>query len=247
MPPAWLCPGSSDRPSLWSLTPLQVAKKRKVSSEQGAAAGASLACSASPHLPLTLFAADWSLFKMFSRTLTDACPLASQSKVYVDISPKNKVVLTDQRTPPAPTGQPLGVALKPSRPHPLHGRAPQEPAGANEGRWFASSEQGCGFERGGVSESTELSLGGKAQGQPEGLCPALPVTSRGTCPFMVHLLFQEKELLEVTPTPASVHEAVVQGERRTYAVYDLLSPSLFNTSRSLNVQLKWKRPQDSCE
>ncbi|NXW59010.1 PIGT transamidase, partial [Eurystomus gularis] len=90
---------------------------------------------------------DWSLFKMFSRTLTDACPLASQSKVYVDISPKNK----------------------------------------------------------------------------------------------------EKELLEVTPAPSSLHEAVVQGDKRTYAVYDLLSPSLFNTSRSLNVQLKWKRPQDSSE
>ncbi|NXK23287.1 PIGT transamidase, partial [Arenaria interpres] len=90
---------------------------------------------------------DWSLFKMFSRTLTDACPLASQSKVYVDISPKNK----------------------------------------------------------------------------------------------------EKELLEVTPPPATVHEAIVQGDKRTYAVYDLLSPSLFNTSRSLNVQLKWKRPQDSSD
>ncbi|XP_038015177.1 GPI transamidase component PIG-T isoform X1 [Motacilla alba alba] len=90
---------------------------------------------------------DWSLFKMFSRTLTDTCPLASQSKVYVDISPKNK----------------------------------------------------------------------------------------------------EKELLEVSPPPTSVHEAIVQGERKTYAVYDLLSPSLFNTSRSLNVQLKWKRPQDSSE
>ncbi|NXN29567.1 PIGT transamidase, partial [Nycticryphes semicollaris] len=98
-------------------------------------------------LLLTLPPADWSLFKMFSRTLTDACPLASQSKVYVDISPKNK----------------------------------------------------------------------------------------------------EKELLEVTPSPASVHEAIVQGDKRTYAVYDLLSPSLFNTSRSLNVQLKWKRPQDSSD
>ncbi|NXI84450.1 PIGT transamidase, partial [Rhipidura dahli] len=90
---------------------------------------------------------DWSLFKMFSRTLTEMCPLASQSKVYVDISPKNK----------------------------------------------------------------------------------------------------EKELLEVSPPPTSVHEAIVQGEKKTYAVYDLLSPSLFNTSRSLNVQLKWKRPQDSSE
>ncbi|XP_034029113.1 GPI transamidase component PIG-T [Thalassophryne amazonica] len=29
---------------------------------------------------------EWSLFKMFSRTLTDACPLASSSKIYVDIT-----------------------------------------------------------------------------------------------------------------------------------------------------------------
>ncbi|NXD65485.1 PIGT transamidase, partial [Eolophus roseicapillus] len=105
------------------------------------------ACNTSPCLPLTLLSADWSLFKMFSRTLTDACPLASQSKVYVDVSPKNK----------------------------------------------------------------------------------------------------EKELLEVTPPPTSVYEAIVQGDKRTYAVYDLLSPSLFNTSRSLNVQFKWMRPEDSSE
>ncbi|KAJ6661110.1 hypothetical protein lerEdw1_016911 [Lerista edwardsae] len=90
---------------------------------------------------------DWSLFKIFSRTLTEACPLASQSKVYVDISSKG----------------------------------------------------------------------------------------------------QEKELLEVSPAPLSVHEASVQGDRRTYAVYDLLNPALFNASRSLNVQLKWKRPQDSMD
>ncbi|XP_039354151.1 GPI transamidase component PIG-T isoform X1 [Mauremys reevesii] len=90
---------------------------------------------------------DWSLFKMFSRTVTEACPLASESKIYVDISSKT----------------------------------------------------------------------------------------------------QENELLEVTPLPLSMHEASVQGDRRTYAVYDLLSPSLFNVSRSLNVQLKWKRPQDSLD
>ncbi|XP_003225347.2 GPI transamidase component PIG-T [Anolis carolinensis] len=90
---------------------------------------------------------DWSLFKIFSRTLTEACPLSSQSKVYVDIS------------------------------------------------------------------------------------------SRG----------QEKELLDVSPAPLSIHEAVVQGDRRTYAVYDLLNPALFNGSRSLNVQLKWKRPQDGLD
>ncbi|XP_049608066.1 GPI transamidase component PIG-T [Syngnathus scovelli] len=29
---------------------------------------------------------EWSLFKMFSRTLTEACPLASSSKIYVDVS-----------------------------------------------------------------------------------------------------------------------------------------------------------------
>uniref|UniRef100_A0A8C5BN00 Phosphatidylinositol glycan anchor biosynthesis, class T n=1 Tax=Gadus morhua TaxID=8049 RepID=A0A8C5BN00_GADMO len=29
---------------------------------------------------------EWSLFKMFSRTLTEACPLASSSKVYVDVT-----------------------------------------------------------------------------------------------------------------------------------------------------------------
>ncbi|NXC22004.1 PIGT transamidase, partial [Corythaeola cristata] len=90
-------------------------------------------------------------------------------------------------------------------------------------------------------------LGGKVQGQLEEPCPVLPFTSRGTFPFIVYLLSQEKELVEVTPPPASVHEAIVQGDKRTYAVYDLLSPSLFNTSRSLNVQLKWKRPQDSSE
>ncbi|XP_044296253.1 GPI transamidase component PIG-T [Varanus komodoensis] len=90
---------------------------------------------------------DWSLFKIFSRTLTEACPLASQSKVYVDISNKG----------------------------------------------------------------------------------------------------QEKELLDISPAPLSVHEASVQGDRRIYAVYDLLNPALFNTSRSLNVQLKWKRPQDSLD
>lgn len=34
---------------------------------------------------------EWSLFKMFSRTLTEACPLASSSKVYVDITDNPEV------------------------------------------------------------------------------------------------------------------------------------------------------------
>ncbi|XP_044516997.1 GPI transamidase component PIG-T isoform X3 [Gracilinanus agilis] len=88
---------------------------------------------------------DWSLFRMFSRTITEACPLASQSHVYVDIS-KNS---------------------------------------------------------------------------------------------------QENVTLEVSPPPTSTYQAVVLGDRRTYAVYDLLNPATFSGSRSLNLQLRWKQQQDS--
>ena len=123
---------------------------------------------------------------------------------------------------------------------------PRSPPGLRK-RWFPSSEQGCGDERGAVSKSAELAVGWESSGPARGALLSAASYFRGTFPFMVHLLSQEKELLEVTPAPASVHEAIVQGDKRTYAVYDLLSPSLFNTSRSLNVQLKWKRPQDSCE
>lgn len=40
---------------------------------------------------LCSFFSDWSLFRMFSRTLTEACPLASQSLVYVDITGYSQV------------------------------------------------------------------------------------------------------------------------------------------------------------
>uniref|UniRef100_A0A8C0NB74 Phosphatidylinositol glycan anchor biosynthesis class T n=2 Tax=Canis lupus familiaris TaxID=9615 RepID=A0A8C0NB74_CANLF len=33
---------------------------------------------------------DWSLFRMFSRTLTEPCPLASESRVYVDVTSYNQ-------------------------------------------------------------------------------------------------------------------------------------------------------------
>ncbi|XP_043532930.1 GPI transamidase component PIG-T [Chiloscyllium plagiosum] len=46
---------------------------------------------------------DWSLFKMFSRTLTEVCPLASQSTVYVDVTDSDKVNDTHELTPPAPS------------------------------------------------------------------------------------------------------------------------------------------------
>ncbi|XP_015265792.1 PREDICTED: GPI transamidase component PIG-T [Gekko japonicus] len=84
---------------------------------------------------------DWSLLKIFSRTLTEACPLASQSKIYVDISSKGQV-------------------------------------------------------------------GGK-------------------------------------DTEQYVNDAQLHFSLTAESVYDLLDPGLFNASRSLNVLLKWKRPQDS--
>lgn len=98
MLPAWLFPGSSGRPSLWSLTALPAAKERKVSTAP-ARCGPRVLPARLTLLSLTLLPADWSLFKMFSRTLTDACPLASESKVYVDISPKNEVTLLDLQAP----------------------------------------------------------------------------------------------------------------------------------------------------
>lgn len=44
---------------------------------------------------------EWSLFKMFARTLTDACPLASSSKIYVDIT-DNPEGEHFELTPPTP-------------------------------------------------------------------------------------------------------------------------------------------------
>uniref|UniRef100_A0A5F8GMI6 Phosphatidylinositol glycan anchor biosynthesis class T n=1 Tax=Monodelphis domestica TaxID=13616 RepID=A0A5F8GMI6_MONDO len=43
---------------------------------------------------------DWSLFRMFSRTITEACPLASQSHVYVDISKNSQDNVTLEVSPP---------------------------------------------------------------------------------------------------------------------------------------------------
>ncbi|KAM4622621.1 GPI transamidase component PIG-T [Discoglossus pictus] len=83
---------------------------------------------------------DWSLFKMFSRTVTEPCPLATQSKIYVDTS------------------------------------------------------------------------GGE----------------------------KEIDVFEVSPLTSLETQVIVQGERKLYAVYDLLESKLFNATRNLNVALKWK-------
>uniref|UniRef100_A0A8C9E792 Phosphatidylinositol glycan anchor biosynthesis class T n=1 Tax=Phocoena sinus TaxID=42100 RepID=A0A8C9E792_PHOSS len=62
------------------------------------------------------------------------------------------------------------------------------------------------------------------------LCGPLPL-----CP-------QDNETLEVYPPPLTTYQDVVLGTRKTYAVYDLLDTAVINNSRSLNLQLKWKRP-----
>uniref|UniRef100_A0A2I3HRZ9 Phosphatidylinositol glycan anchor biosynthesis class T n=1 Tax=Nomascus leucogenys TaxID=61853 RepID=A0A2I3HRZ9_NOMLE len=46
---------------------------------------------------------DWSLFRMFSRTLTEPCPLASESRVYVDITNYNQDNETLEVHPPPTT------------------------------------------------------------------------------------------------------------------------------------------------
>ncbi|XP_011839211.1 PREDICTED: GPI transamidase component PIG-T isoform X2 [Mandrillus leucophaeus] len=46
---------------------------------------------------------DWSLFRMFSRTLTEPCPLASESRVYVDITNYNQDNETLEVNPPPTT------------------------------------------------------------------------------------------------------------------------------------------------
>ncbi|KAI2595029.1 PIGT isoform 68, partial [Pan troglodytes] len=46
---------------------------------------------------------DWSLFRMFSRTLTEPCPLASESRVYVDITTYNQDNETLEVHPPPTT------------------------------------------------------------------------------------------------------------------------------------------------
>ncbi|XP_030067958.1 GPI-anchor transamidase component PIGT [Microcaecilia unicolor] len=90
---------------------------------------------------------DWSLFKMFTRTGLEACPLASQSKIYVDLSSKD----------------------------------------------------------------------------------------------------QENKLFDVSPPPTSVQEVSFQGDRRQYAIFDLQDRELFNSSRNLNIMLKWKGLQEKGE
>ncbi|XP_032317120.1 GPI transamidase component PIG-T isoform X3 [Camelus dromedarius] len=56
---------------------------------------------------------------------------------------------------------------------------------------------------------------------------------------------QDNETLEVNPPPFTTYQDVILGTRKTYAVYDLLDTAVINNSRSLNLQLKWKRPPEN--
>ena len=51
----------------------------------------------------------------------------------------------------------------------------------------------------------------------------------------------------MSPAPSSTYQDVILGTRKTYAVYDLFDTAIINNSRSLNIQLKWKRPPDTGE
>lgn len=113
---------------------------------------------------------------MFSRTLTEPCPLASESRVYVDITSSGQVLRF-----PATHASPF----------------PPRPA-----------------------------------------CPSAHFSALSLCP-------QDNETLEVYPPPLTTYQDVILGTRKTYAVYDLLDAAVVSNSRSLNIQLKWKRPLEN--
>lgn len=59
------------------------------------------------------------------------------------------------------------------------------------------------------------------------------------------LCLQDNETLEVNPPPLTAYQDVILGTRKTYAVYDLLDTAVINSSRNLNLQLKWRRPLEN--
>lgn len=48
------------------------------------------------------------------------------------------------------------------------------------------------------------------------------------------------EQFELNPATPLLSQAVVLGDRRTYAVYDLTQQTTFGPTRSLNLLLRWK-------
>lgn len=73
---------------------------------------------------------------------------------------------------------------------------------------------------------------------PKASLPLCSLLSPAPCP-------QDNETLEVNPPPLTTYQDVILGTRKTYAVYDLLDMAVINSSRNLNLQLKWKRPPEN--
>lgn len=124
---------------------------------------------------------------MFSRTLTEACPLASSSKVYVDVTDNPEV----------------GSILCPST-------------------IFT-----CNI-----------------------IITAQPLRkSLLTCCLLVidmTLLVPQGELFDLLPASPLLTQAVVLGDRRTFAVYDLTKKETFGSTRSLNLLVRWKSDSGEC-
>lgn len=52
---------------------------------------------------------------------------------------------------------------------------------------------------------------------------------------------QGDELFDLSPAVSLQTQAVVLGDRRTFTVYDLLTPEPYGPTRSLNILLKWRQ------
>lgn len=142
---------------------------------------------------------EWSLFKMFSRTLTEACPLASSSKVYVDVTDNPEV----------------GAVICPSK-------------------FFT-----CVI----IIITIIFFLFILTGAWPQAHCSTLQKVP--SCPCCLHvtdmtLHVQQGELFDLLPVSPLLTQAVVLGDRRTFAVYDLTNKETFGNTRSLNLLVRWK-------
>lgn len=60
------------------------------------------------------------------------------------------------------------------------------------------------------------------------------------------LLVPQGELFDLLPASPLLSQAVVLGDRRTYAVYDLTNKETFGSTRSLNLLVRWKSDSGEC-
>lgn len=67
------------------------------------------------------------------------------------------------------------------------------------------------------------------------------------CIAVLPLTVMQGEQLEVSPAAPLLSQAVVLGDRRTFAVYDLMQPVTFGTVHSLNLLIRWKYAEGKWE